>query len=90
MMFSPDRILLRKIGGPGSFGFPFHCVQCDECLIVSDFNEHCVKVFSGEGDYRYQFEKRGEGNKEFKQPYGLSVSNSNDVLVCEKQNHRAT
>ena len=87
-MFSPDGRFLRKVGGPGSFGFPFHCVQCNECLIVSDFNEHCIKVFNREGDYRYQFGKRGEGNGEFKQPYSLSVSNSNDVLVCEKQNHR--
>ena len=48
-IFSTDGKFVRKIGGPGSFSFPVHCVQCDEYLIVSDSNEHCIKVFRTAG-----------------------------------------
>ena len=64
-IFSTDGRFVRKIGGPGSFSCPVHCVQCDEYLIVSDsdHDEHCIKVFSVEGKYQYKFgqQARGEG-----------------------------
>ena len=44
-IFSPDGKFLMKIGGQGAFTFPFHCIQCDRYLIVSDRDEHCIKVY---------------------------------------------
>ena len=41
--------LLQKIGGDGSFTFPFHCVQYDKHFIASDSRGHCVKVFDRDG-----------------------------------------
>ena len=77
-----------KIGGQGSFSFPVHCVQCGEYFIVSDSNEHCIKVFNREGHFQYKFGKKGEGNGEFNFPRFLLVTQSKQLLVCDWFNHR--
>ena len=87
-IFSPKGKFVRKIGGPRSFSSPVHCVQCNEYLIVSDYHEHCIKVFDREGNYQYQFGKQGEGNGEFKYPRCLAVNKSGHLLVCDSGNHR--
>ena len=87
-IFSPDGKFLTKIGGPSSLSDPVHCVQSADYLIVSHCGDHSVKVFTREGDYKYQFGSRGKGNGEFDHPCFLSVSKSGHVLVCDWCNHR--
>ena len=82
-IFSNDGKFVRKIGGPDSFSFPVHCVQCDEYLMVSDKDEHCIKVFSTEGKYQYTFERQGGGDGEFEWPYCMAVTKSKLLMVCE-------
>ena len=77
-----------KIGEQGSFSFPIHCVQCGEYFIVSDSNEHCIKVFNREGHFQYKFGKKGEGDGDFNCPRFLSVTQSKHLLVCDMDNHR--
>ena len=60
-IFSPLGNFIRKIGGPGSFSFPVHCVQCNGYFIVSDSHDHSIKVFDEDGVYKYKFGKQGEG-----------------------------
>ena len=86
--FSPDGMFLRKIGGPSSLSDPFHCVQSGDYLIVSDCDDHSMKVFTREGYYKYPFGTRGKGNGEFGHPCCLSVTKSGHVLVCDCHNHR--
>ena len=72
-----------KIGGQGSFTIPTHCVQCDRYLIVSDSDEHCIKVFNYDGNFQYKFGKQGEGDGEFKYPKCLSLNKSGHLMVCD-------
>ena len=76
------------IGEKGSFSFPVHCVQCGEYFIVSDSDEHCIKVFNREGHFQYKFGKQGKGDGEFNCPRFLSVTQSKHLLVCDEGNHR--
>ena len=73
--------LLQKIGRDGSFTFPFHCVQYDKHLIVSDSRGHCISVRSG-----WEIGMLGEG--EFNKPCCLSVNKAGHVMVCDGLNHR--
>ena len=50
-----------EIGGEGSFTFPYHCVQHDNHLIVSDRYEHCIKVHDRDGKLFTNLESRGRG-----------------------------
>ena len=45
-IFSAGGQFLRKIGKKGDFSGPFHCIQHDNYLIVSDSDDHCVKSVS--------------------------------------------
>ena len=84
----PRAQFLRKVGGERFFTFPLHCVQHDKYLIVSDSGEHCIKVFSREGDFLYKFGNKGEGDGEFNEPRCLSVNKAGHLMVCEELNHR--
>jgi len=77
-----------KIGGEDCFTVPFHCVECDELLIVLDRAQSCIKVFNKEGHFQYKFGKQGEGDGEFIYPHFLSVTQSKHLLVCDLGNHR--
>ena len=87
-IFSPDGKFLMKIGGPGSFTYPVHCVQCDRYLIVSDNKEHCIKVLDRNGNFQYKFGKKGEGDGEFNYPCDLSLNKSRQLMVCDSGNNR--
>ena len=86
-IFSQNGQLLQKIGGDGSFTFPIHCVQYDKYLIVSDRDEHCIKVHDRDGNFLYQFGKQGEGDGEFNEPFGLFVNKAGHLMVCDTENH---
>ena len=77
-----------KIGGQGSLNGPVHCVQCGEYFIVSDRDEHCIKVFNREGHFQYKFGKQGKGDGEFYYPGYLLVNESQNLFVCDRFNHR--
>ena len=50
-IFSPDGHYLSKFRGEGSFTSPIHCIQYEKYLIVSDSEEHCIKVFDRNGNF---------------------------------------
>ena len=87
-IFSTDGKFIMKIGEPGTFCNPIHCVQCGGYLMVSDTSDHSIKVFSREGKFRYKFGKQGGGDGEFKGPRFLSVTRSEHLIVCDSNNHR--
>ena len=84
--FSPDGKFLRKIGEQCFITSPYHCIQCDDYLIVSD--ENGIKVFDRYGNFQYKFGKFGKGNGEFIYPHFLSVNKSGHLMVCDDINHR--
>ena len=49
-------------------------MQHDNHFIVSDRNEHCIKVFDRDGNFVYQFGKKGEGDREFNSRYSILVA----------------
>ena len=55
---------------------------------MSDANEHCIKVFAGNGNFLYKFGNKGEGNGEFNNPRHLSVKKAGHLMVYETSNHR--
>ena len=87
-IFHPNGQFLRKIGVQGSFTFPFHCIQYDKYLIVSDSDEHCIKVCDRDGNFLYKFGKKGVGDGEFNDPRCLSVNKAGHLMVCDSENHR--
>ena len=71
-----------------SFTLPIHCIQFEKYLIVSDYSEHCIKVFDRKGNFQYKFGKKGGGDGELNGPSSLLVNKSGHLMVCDEVNHR--
>ena len=87
-IFSPSGMLISKIGGHGIFKKPFHCVQHDNYLVVSDSAADSIKVFDSYGNFLYAFGKTGDGDGDFKTLRCLSVTKAGQLVVCDRNNHR--
>lgn len=87
-IFSNAGKFVKMIGGPGSFNYPVHCVQCNSHFVVSDQSEHRIKVFDLTGKFQFQFGGRGKRDGELSYPSYLSVTKAGYLLVCDAGNHR--
>ena len=85
-IFTLDGQFLRRIGEEGSFNHPSHCIQHDNCFIVSD--NHCINVFDKQGKFLYKFGMRGTGDGEFESPRFLSMDKVGHLLVSDTWNGR--
>ena len=86
--FSADGQFLYKHGTEGSFTKPFHCIQHDNYLIVSDKGDHSVKLFDRKDNFLYKFGKKGNGDGEFNEPRCLFLNKAGHLMVCDYINHR--
>ena len=67
---------------------PISCIHCRDRFLVSDSGNHCIKVFNHSGTFLCRFGKQGNGDGQFKRPYGICLDNSNNLLVCDRGNNR--
>lgn len=73
----------RKLAGP-------HFLVVIACgdILVTDFYNHCVKVFDRNGIYRNDFGKQGDSWGEFNYPTGICCSEQDDIIVSDWGNSR--
>ncbi|CAG0919786.1 unnamed protein product [Notodromas monacha] len=57
-------------------------------MVVSDFHNHCIKVFDKTGKYAFGFGSNGEGNGQFNAPTGVVVDNLDNIIVADWGNSR--
>ena len=86
-IFSSDGQFLHKLGTEGTFTKPFHCVQHENYLIVSDDGDNSVKCFDRKDILLYKSGKKGDGAGEFNSPHCLSVHKGGHLMVCDGGNH---
>ena len=86
VVFTPEGRALLTLHGD-QLG-PVHCISHGNRFFVSDWNENCIKVFSEQGDFLYQFGREGTGDGEFDCPAGLAVDKSDRLVVCDFDNNR--
>ena len=57
-------------------------------LYVADCDLHCIQKFKLNGEFISQFGSKGTANSQFRDPYGLVLSQSELLFVCDRNNHR--
>ena len=68
-------------------------VACDPTagrVYLADSGNHCIQVFTPEGEFLRAFGGRGEGHGELSGPMGVALGPEGMVYVCEKGNHRVS
>ena len=79
-----NRIITRGSGKQTSNPFSFD-IDRDYNIVMSDYSNHCVYVFSKEGEQIHKFGKQGQGIGEFYHPYGIVLDNKGRIIVvCRK------
>ena len=79
-----NRIITRGSGKQTNNPFSFD-IDRDYNIIMSDYSNHCVYVFSKEGELIHTFGKQGQGIGEFYSPYGIVLDNTGRIIVvCRK------
>jgi len=79
--------------GVGSGNGKFQCitgiaVDKKGYLYVADCKLHCIQKFKLNGEFISQFGSKGTANNQFQSPYGLVLSQSELLFVCDLVNNR--
>ena len=79
--------------GNKQFQYPQYICHQDisesEChLLVSDSDNHCIKVFSSSGDFIRKYGRKGSGDRHLEYPRGVCVDPRGGVVVCDGGNRR--
>ena len=67
---------------------PIGCVFHKNMFIVSDGDNHCLKVYDGSGRFLHKIGGEGEADGQLKAPCSLCVDKHDNVLVCDGGNNR--
>ena len=78
--------------GDTQFNYPFfvchQTISDSEChIIVSDTNNHCIKVLSPTGEFVRKFGCQGSGDRQLQSPCGVCVDPQGRVVVCDHGNY---
>ena len=57
-------------------------------VVVTEWSEHCVTVFSPIGKKLRSYGRLGSGQGEFNYPHGVTVDGEGNILVSDSFNHR--
>ena len=57
-------------------------------VVVSEWERHCVSVFSPSGERLRSFGTRGSGLGQFDHPSGVAMDGEGNILVADSENHR--
>ena len=57
-------------------------------ICVSEFLNHRVSVFSGDGTHLGSFGREGQNNGEFRSPSRIAFDNHGNIVVADNNNHR--
>ena len=74
--------------GPGKLNQPSGCIYHKNMFIVSDRKNNCLKVFDSSGKFLYKIGEEGEADGQLSLPWGLCVSNRQNLLVSDRGNGR--
>ena len=77
--------------GPGTLNCPTACIFHQNTFIVSDTQNHCLKLFDSSGNFLRKIGEQGKGDGQLHWPKGLCVEKSGNhynILVCDRDNQR--
>ena len=92
-VFTKDGEPVFSFGASGSetLNHPGGCIFHENTFIVSDSENHCLKIFDNSGKLLRKIEEQGEGDGQWDLPGGLCVEesgNHHNILVCDSNNGR--
>ena len=91
IIFDKDLKVIRTFGqgsGDSKLNDPAGVAVDHNVIAVSEYDDHVVKLFSLQGDYRSKFGSRGSGDGQFIHPQGLCFNSIGLLYVVDNSNYR--
>ncbi|XP_016358575.1 tripartite motif-containing protein 3-like isoform X3 [Sinocyclocheilus anshuiensis] len=87
---SGAKFALEQKFSKSGHGFSPHFVAVNNKneIVVTDFHNHSVKVYSADGEFLFKFGSHGEGNGQFNAPTGVAVDVNGNIIVADWGNSR--
>ena len=83
-----DGNLIGEMGNSEILNYPsYMCMQEDNSIIVSDRDNHCIRICNSEGKFTHQIGSGGHGNGQLSRPNGVA-SDGEYILVADSYNNR--
>lgn len=80
--------LVQKFSSRATFGQPYHLASNGQNeVIVSDFLNHCVKVFDRQGKMKLKFGGIGIEKSSLCEPLGICLDAADNIVVADSGNH---
>jgi tripartite motif-containing protein 71 len=86
-MSHKSNIFLFSFGGQFRLPMGVTCNQ-DGNIVVSDFINNRIQIFSKECEFLFSFGERGREEGQFDHPYGVTCDKDGNIIVCDTYNHR--
>ena len=64
------------------------CIGENNCMIVSDVKNHCLRMIASNGKYIDAIGCEGRSSGEFEEPCALAVDKKGNILVAQRENPR--
>lgn len=64
------------------------CAAPNGNMIISDWKQHCVKIFNNEGELVHNYGRHGAGDAELDHPYGICCDKFGHIIVADTWNNR--
>ena len=64
------------------------CIGDNDCMIVSDVKNHCLRMIASNGKYIDAIGCEGKSSGEFEEPCALAVDRKGNILVAQRENPR--
>ena len=59
----------------------FFCLDLSDNIVISDFNHHCVQIFTQSGEFIHSIGRLGNKKGEFIHANGIAISKSGVIFV---------
>ena len=77
--------------GSGQLANPYDvAVDGSNQLLIADNADHCIYIFTLDGNYVGMFGAYGTGEGELKHPYGLDIDVHGSIFIADTYNHRVS
>ncbi|XP_066294551.1 tripartite motif-containing protein 3-like [Branchiostoma lanceolatum] len=89
LLLQPDGGFIREIGKGHLLDPRFIAVdESRDVMFVTDGGTHKIAVFDLDGNSKFDFSKEGENGGELQGPRGITLDQTGDVIVCDKDGGR--
>ncbi|KAI8493590.1 hypothetical protein Bbelb_285110 [Branchiostoma belcheri] len=89
LVFRPDGTLVRTVGQQQGMVYPW-CITVDGegNILVSDSDNHCVYVYTEDGQFLFQFGGEGSDEGQLNEPCGICTDRAGNIIVADTGNSR--